>query len=72
MPPNGKVTTFLEYKRSFTFNNCNIISLSIFIFRNDVSEVKALAVLEHPHIVRYYHSWSGEDLFSEESCSGDG
>ncbi|XP_073483797.1 interferon-induced, double-stranded RNA-activated protein kinase-like isoform X2 [Aquarana catesbeiana] len=39
---------------------------------NDVSEVKALAVLEHPHIVRYYHSWSGEDLFSEESCSGDG
>ncbi|XP_040206724.1 interferon-induced, double-stranded RNA-activated protein kinase-like isoform X2 [Rana temporaria] len=38
----------------------------------DVSEVKALAVLEHPHIVRYYHSWSGEDLFSDESCSGDG
>ncbi|CAI9598514.1 unnamed protein product, partial [Staurois parvus] len=38
----------------------------------DVSEVKALAVLDHPHIVRYYHSWAGEDTFSDDSCSGDG
>ncbi|KAM5163331.1 interferon-induced, double-stranded RNA-activated protein kinase-like [Mantella aurantiaca] len=38
----------------------------------DVSEVQTLARLQHPHIVRYYHSWTGEDSFSDNSCSGDG
>ncbi|XP_072265336.1 interferon-induced, double-stranded RNA-activated protein kinase [Pyxicephalus adspersus] len=37
----------------------------------DVSEITALANLEHPHIVRYYHSWVGEDFFSHDSSSGD-
>ncbi|XP_068088237.1 interferon-induced, double-stranded RNA-activated protein kinase-like isoform X2 [Hyperolius riggenbachi] len=35
----------------------------------DVSEILALSSLEHKHIVRYFHSWDGEDVFSEDSCS---
>ncbi|XP_026551182.1 interferon-induced, double-stranded RNA-activated protein kinase [Pseudonaja textilis] len=30
---------------------------------DETREVKALAILDHPHIVRYYNCWSGEDIF---------
>ncbi|MEE6475027.1 hypothetical protein FKM82_010583 [Ascaphus truei] len=34
-----------------------------------VAEVQALASLEHANIVRYYHSWTGVDNYSETSRS---
>ncbi|XP_026525116.1 interferon-induced, double-stranded RNA-activated protein kinase [Notechis scutatus] len=30
---------------------------------DETREVKALAILDHPHIVRYYNCWNGEDIF---------
>ncbi|XP_075059782.1 interferon-induced, double-stranded RNA-activated protein kinase-like [Mixophyes fleayi] len=38
----------------------------------DVAEVETLAHLQHQHIVRYFSSWTGEDYFSENSCSTSG
>ncbi|KAM3854222.1 interferon-induced, double-stranded RNA-activated protein kinase isoform 1-T2 [Vipera latastei] len=41
---------------------------------NGEREVKALATLDHPHIVRYYYCWLGQDIFqfpdASESSSG--
>ncbi|KAM8945518.1 LOW QUALITY PROTEIN: interferon-induced, double-stranded RNA-activated protein kinase-like [Pelodytes ibericus] len=37
--------------------------------KKSVLEVQALAQLEHPNIVRYFHSWTAEDHFSDCSYS---
>ncbi|XP_056423404.1 interferon-induced, double-stranded RNA-activated protein kinase isoform X2 [Hyla sarda] len=36
----------------------------------DVNEIQTLAQLEHKNIVRYYHSWAGEDFIQDSSSSG--
>ncbi|XP_075718924.1 interferon-induced, double-stranded RNA-activated protein kinase-like [Rhinoderma darwinii] len=36
----------------------------------DENEIQTLAQLEHKNIVRYYHSWAGEDVFTDNSSSG--
>ncbi|XP_077139107.1 interferon-induced, double-stranded RNA-activated protein kinase-like isoform X1 [Ranitomeya variabilis] len=36
----------------------------------DENEIQTLARLEHKNIVRYYHSWAGEDFFTDQSSSG--
>ncbi|CAN2391239.1 regulation of hematopoietic stem cell proliferation [Pristimantis euphronides] len=36
----------------------------------DENEIQMLAQLEHKNIVRYYHSWAGEDIFTDHSSNG--
>ncbi|KAG8583604.1 hypothetical protein GDO81_008482 [Engystomops pustulosus] len=36
----------------------------------DENEIQTLARLQHNNIVRYYHSWAGEDIFTDNSSSG--
>ncbi|KAM3930874.1 interferon-induced, double-stranded RNA-activated protein kinase-like [Leptodactylus fuscus] len=36
----------------------------------DENEIQMLARLQHNNIVRYYHSWAGEDIFTDHSSSG--
>ncbi|XP_063297425.1 interferon-induced, double-stranded RNA-activated protein kinase-like isoform X2 [Pelobates fuscus] len=46
-----------------------VVKKVMFHDQKSILEVKALANLEHPNIVRYFHSWTGQD-YSDDSMSG--
>ncbi|CAH2252954.1 interferon-induced, double-stranded RNA-activated kinase [Pelobates cultripes] len=47
-----------------------VVKKVMFHDQKSILEVKALANLEHPNIVRYFHSWTGQDYSDDDSMSG--